>query len=79
MSHKRNDVITIKNDALEALSRYGIDEEFAIQMVGKSFVVKYVEGDCVIEACGIDWYIPDDAICDAEIDPSIVKDFLNLL
>ena len=79
MPHKVNDVITIKNNALETLRRYGIDEEFGTQMVGKSFVVKDVEmGYRVIEACGYDWYIPDDAI-GTDLDPEIVKDFLNLL
>ena len=80
MSIKTNDVITIRNDALQALIDYGIDEEYSSQMVGKSFVVTVDDYDAfAIEACGYKWYIPEEAICETVIDPAVMKDFLNLL
>lgn len=77
---KTGDIIRIRQDALQDLIDYGIDEPYSTHLLGKSFKIHvYEDGGCGIFDDGFIWFIPDSAIETNEIDPAVVTDFLSLL
>ena len=77
---KTGDIIRIRQDALQDLINYGIDEPYSTHMLGKSFKLHVdKDGGYNIFSDGLILFIPDYVIETNEIDSAVVADFLSLL
>lgn len=70
-------MVQIREDALKLLMNHGINMENAQKMLGKTFAVRNESERSYLLENG--YFVSKAAVREPEYEPSVIKDFMNLL